>query len=131
MKETLPVGYGEDGITLMTVDPLKVFTFWEVREDTLSKFKGDLAVRVYDMTSTGFDKMNECSHFDLTVSERIGGMYIDVAPEKEFVAGIGVVCEGVFISITRSNKVSTPRATASETKALPLSFFASGFRAGY
>ncbi len=131
LKETLPAGYEENGITLMTVDPLKIFTFWEVREDTLSKFKGDLAVRVYDMTNAGFDKMNECSHFDLTVSERIGGMYIDAAPEKEFVADIGIVCEGVFISITRSNKVSTPRATASETEALSLSFFASGFRIGY
>ena len=43
------------GITLMTVDPWKLFAYWEVKEDTLSKIKGTLVLRVYDVTGIYFD----------------------------------------------------------------------------
>jgi hypothetical protein len=109
--EALPAEYGEDSITLMTVDPRKVFAYWEVREDALASYPGILNIRVYDVTGIDFDGTNANSYFDIAVNEAIGSWYIDVSPAKEFIADIGVISpKGVFIIIARSNKVSTPRA---------------------
>jgi len=130
--ETLPAEYGEDSIVLMTVDPNKLFTYWEVREDTLAMNEGNLNVRVYDVTGAEFDGTNANSYFDIAVSERIGSRYIDVSPEKEFITDIGIInIEGIFITIARSNKVSTPRITISEEAVLPLKLYDTGFRVGY
>lgn len=130
--EILPKEYDENNITLMTVDPSKLFTFWEVREDTLATYEGNLNVRVYDVTGVEFDGTNANSYFDIAVSERIGSRYIDVGPEKEFITDIGIINpEGVFITIARSNKVLTPRITISEEVILPQKLYDTGFRIGY
>jgi hypothetical protein len=120
--EILPTEYGENYITLMTVDPFKLFAFWEVREDTTKIFKGDLTVRIYDITGIDFDSMDANSYLDIRVAERIGKRYIDVGSDKEFIADIGIIYEGIFITIARSHKVSTPRATVSEEGELPQEF---------
>jgi hypothetical protein len=106
--EILPTEYGENYITLMTVDPFKIFAFWEVREDTTKIFKGDLTVRIYDITGIDFDSMDANSYLDIRVAERIGKSYIDVGSDKEFIADIGIIYDGIFITIARSHKVSTP-----------------------
>lgn len=129
--EALPTEYGENGITLMTVDPYKLFAFWEVREDTLKIFKGDLSIRVYDVTGIDFDRMDANSYFDIPVSERIGKLYIDVSPAKEFIADIGIMYEGIFITIARSNKISTPYAEISEEGLLPQKLYETGLCVGY
>jgi hypothetical protein len=130
--EKLPSEYGENGITLMTVDPNKLFTFWEVREDTLAIYTGNLTVRLYDVTGVDFDGTNANSYYDITVNERIGSSYIDVSPEKEFIADIGIInFLGTFFTIIRSNRVSTPRATIAEEGILPQKFYEIGIRVGY
>lgn len=130
--ETLPAEYGEDSIALMTVDPNKLFTYWEVREDTLAMHEGNLNIRVYDITGVEFDGTNANSYFDTTVSERIGSRYIDVSPEKEFITDIGIInIEGIFITIARSNTVLTPRITISEEAVLPQKLYETGLRVGY
>jgi hypothetical protein len=130
--EILPTEYGENNITLMTVDPNKLFTFWEVREDTLAMHEGNLNVRVYDVTGVEFDGTNANSYFDIAVSERIGSRYIDVSPEKEFITDIGIINpKGIFIAIARSNKVSTPPLTVSEEGMLPQKLNETGLRIGY
>lgn len=109
--EALPAEYGEDSITLMTVDPRKLFTYWEVRKDALASYPGILNIRVYDVTAVDFDGTNANSYFDIAVNEAIGSGYIDVSPAKEFIADFGVISpKGIFIIIARSNRVSTPRA---------------------
>ena len=130
--EGMPSEYGENEITLMIVDPYKLFTFWEVSEDTLKIFKGDLKIRLYDITGVDFDKSDANSYLDLPVTERIGRTYIDAVPEKEFIADIGIVYEGIFIAIARSNIVSTPRASVSEGEGLlPPKLYETGIRIGY
>jgi len=127
----LPEEYYENKITLMIVDPVKLFAFWEVREDTMSMYTGDLNVRVYDVTGIDLDRMNANSYFDLPVNNRIDSRNIDVGPEKEFVADIGIVSPyDIFITIARSNRVSTPRATISE-EGLPQKLYVTGLRVGY
>jgi len=128
----LPEEYYENNITLMIVDPVKLFAFWEVREDTLSIYTGDLNIRVYDVTGVDFDRMNANSYFDVAANERIGSLYMDVSPEKEFVADIGIVSPyDIFITIARSNKVLTPLAKISEEGLLPGKLYETGLRVGY
>ncbi|MBI5187629.1 MAG: DUF4912 domain-containing protein [Nitrospirae bacterium] len=130
--EALPTEYGEDSITLMTVDPKKLFAYWEVGEDTIARYGGILNIRVYDVTGIDFDGMNANSYFDIPVNEGIGSWYIDVSPETEFIADIGVINpQGIFITIARSNKVSTPRVEITEEGVLPQELYKTGLHVGY
>jgi len=115
--ETLPSEYGENGITLIVVDPYRLFSFWEVKEDTLKIFKGELTLKIYDIT----DNDPTCEELPLflekKVSQRIGDMYIDVLPGKKYIADIGIIfSEGIFISVARSNDVTTPEIIFPEKK---------------
>jgi hypothetical protein len=130
--DTLPSEYGENGITLMVVNPSKLFAFWEVREDTLQIFQGDLTIRIYDITGVDFESMDANSCIDMAVNYRIGDVYISVSPGKDYIADIGIVySEGIFITVARSLKVSTPHETLAEEKDLSEEFADVGLRVGY
>ena len=130
--ESLPSEYGENGITLMVVNPSKLFAFWEVREDTLQIFQGDLKIRLYDITGIDFDSMDANNCIDIAVNDRIGDGYISVSPGKDYIADIGIVySEGIFISVARSLKASTPHETIAEEKVLPEQPGDIGLRVGY
>jgi hypothetical protein len=124
----IPEEYGEDAVALMTVDPRKLFIYWEVTEDTLAKHKGDITVRLYDITGIDFDGMNANSYLDLTVDKRIGDLYMDVHPGQDYVADIGIKdLLGIFISIARSNKATTPlEGMAEEGKVLHPKLYETG-----
>ena len=130
-SEILPSEYGENDITAMPVDPHKLFVFWEVREDTMEMYEGDLTIRVCEGAGADFNRIDESSYFDIAVSERIGQRYIDVSPAREFIADIGITCEGTFIVIARSHKVSTPRAGSAAEDALPQDLDETVRRLGY
>ncbi|MGB9715523.1 MAG: DUF4912 domain-containing protein [Thermodesulfovibrionales bacterium] len=105
----IPEEYGEDAIAIMTVDPRKLFIYWEVSKDTMLVHRGDIALRLYDVTGIDFNGENANSYIDLTLYKRIGDLYMDVQPEREYIADIGVKDRtGFFTTIARSNKVSTP-----------------------
>lgn len=130
--EFLPSEYGENGITLMVVNPSKLFAFWEVREDTLHIFEGDLKIRLYDITGIDFDSMDANNCIDIGVNDRIGDGYISVSPGKDYIVDIGIVySEGIFITVARSLKVSTPHETIAEEKVLPVQPGDIGLRVGY
>ena len=119
-KKGLPAEYGENRITLMTVDPWKLFAYWEVRGNTLAKLKGKLVLRVYDVTGIYFDGRNANIVFDIPVHERVGDNYIGVGPNRDFIVDIGIVSrEGSFTAIARSAKATTPglKAVAEERTA--------------
>jgi len=132
-KKALPAEYGEDRITLMTVDPWKLFVYWEVKENTLSKIKGTLVLRVYDVTGIYFDGKNANLVFDVPVYGRIGDSYIGVGPDKAFIVDIGAVSKsGDFVAIARSNQTSTPALkVAKEEGALPQEIYEVGPVTGY
>jgi hypothetical protein len=130
--EPLPSEYGENSIMLITVNPCRIFTFWEVREDTLKISQGILTIRLYDITDIHFDYMDANSYVDREVSGRIGDMYLDVSPARDYAADIGILSSaGNFITIARSYKVSTPGITAPEGFESPAENIATGIRVGY
>jgi len=132
-KKGLPGAYGKDRITLMTVDPWKLFAYWEVREDTLSKVKGMLVLRVYDVTGIYFDGKNANLVFDIHVHGKIGDSYMGVGPGKTFIVDIGAVSKkGEFVTAARSNQASTPTLkVAKEEGALPQEIYEVGAVTGY
>ena len=132
-EKALPAEYGEDRITLMTVDPWKLFAYWEVKENTLSKIKGTLVLRVYDITGIYFDGKNANLVFDVPVHGRIGDSYIGVGPDKVFIVDMGAVSKaGDFVMIARSNQALTPALkVAKEEGALPQEIYEVGTVTGY
>jgi hypothetical protein len=130
-KAILPEEYGENSITLMTVDPYRLFVFWEVREETLGVFGGEINIRVYDVTGIDFDRMDANGCFDVKAEGRIGKCYVSVRPEREYIADVGIVFEGIFIAISRSERVSTPRAAVPEDGILLSALWEAGLRTGY
>jgi hypothetical protein len=125
--EILPEEYGEDSIALMTVDPMKLFVYWEVTEETFAKHKGNLNIRLYDVMGIEFDDTNAKSCFDIVVNSGIGNLYLVVNPEKEFIADIGIVdSSGTFSVVAKSNRVSTPRAEVMEKGILPQRLYETG-----
>jgi hypothetical protein len=130
--ESLPSEYGENGITLMVVNPSKLFAFWEVGEDTLRIFHGDLKIRIYDITGIDFDSMDANNCIDIAVHDRIGDGYISVSPGKDYIVDIGIVySEGIFITVARSLKVSTPHEIIAEETVLSVQPVDTGLRIGY
>jgi hypothetical protein len=129
--EILPEEYGEDSIALMTVDPRKLFIYWEVTEETFRKHKGTLNIRLYDVTDIEFDGTNANSYLDMVVNSGIGNLYLVVNPAKEFIADIGITdSSGTFGFVARSNKVSTPRSEVMEKGILPQRLYETGVETG-
>lgn len=126
--EKLPEEYGEDSIALMTVDPRKLFVYWETTKDTFKKHKGILNIRLYDVMGIEFDGTNSRSYSDVVINRGIGNLYLAVNPEKEFIADIGIIDSlGTFSVVARSNRVSTPRAEVMEKGILPERLYETGF----
>jgi hypothetical protein len=114
-EQPLPSEYGENSITLMLVNPRRVFTFWELREDALGLFQGHLNLRINDVTGIDPAVTYDVPFLDIPVDERIGSRYLDVSPGMEYITEIGIVYKNVFISIVKSSRVSTPRDRAGGT----------------
>jgi hypothetical protein len=130
-RAVLPEEYGENSVTLMTVDPYRLFAFWEVREEALEIFRGQVDIRVYDVTDIDFDMMDANSYIDVRADARVGKCYVSVNPEREYTADIGIIFDGIFIAIARSARVSTPRAAVSEEGILLSGPWVTGLRTGY
>jgi hypothetical protein len=129
--EILPEEYGEDSISLMTVDPRKLFIYWEVTEETFKKHKGTLNIRLYDVTDIEFDGTNANSYLDMVVNSGIGNLYLVVNPAKEFIVDIGITdSSGTFGVVARSNKVSTPRSEVMGKGILPQRLYETGVETG-
>lgn len=120
--EELPREYGDNRITLIARDPYCLFAYWEVTEERLNNLREDigrdanLALRVYDVTGIEFDGRNANSFFDIGIYERVGNWYIHTDnPDHSFCVDIGLITpRGNFVTISRSNTVTTPRDRVSE-----------------
>ena len=118
-QEDLPVKYDRDKMVLQVRDPRWLHTYWEIREDTLTKFKNELKdefykarriLRVYDVSHIIFDGNNAHRFFDLQINEYADNWYIEVGgPGRSWCVDYGLLLsDGRFITILRSNTVETP-----------------------
>lgn len=115
----LPWGYGKDRIVLQTRDPWWIHTYWELTMATRDRLIGEFGnqfsaarptLRVYDVSNIIFDGTNAHRFFDIEIKFEAMNWYIDVGgPGRSWCVDLGIrLSDGRFITIVRSNVVSTP-----------------------
>ncbi len=119
MPQELSNAYGKDGIVLIARDPWWLYTFWEVTRETYDKLRNDLGehlhsarrvLRVYDVSNIIFNGSNANRFFDVFVHHDSLNWYIDTGgPGRSWCVDFGLLLsDGRFITIVRSNTVTTP-----------------------
>jgi hypothetical protein len=119
--EHIPWGYGQDRITILPIDPRRLYAYWEVRDDSIEAArqalgKGGrdawLGLRVYDITGRIFDGTNAHSYFDQKVDRDTRQWFLDInKPTSTHCVEVGMKSyEGYFVKIARSGRVDFPRA---------------------
>ncbi|MEN2998349.1 MAG: DUF4912 domain-containing protein [Brevinematia bacterium] len=120
----LPHEYGETKIVFLVQDPYWTHVYWEIshqkREELGLLPRGEhgkqLVVRVYDITGVEsiFNGLNANSFFDVYVNDYTNNWYINVPEyDKSYCADLGVMIDGNFIVIARSNIIRVPRGSVS------------------
>ena len=115
----LPPQYNVDKMVLMVRDPWWLYTYWELKQATVERLKGELkdefskakrVLRVYDVTNINFNGSNANRFFDIHIHEFANNWYIDTgAPGRSWCVDFGLILSnGKFITILRSNVVQTP-----------------------
>ncbi len=121
MPQELPGSYGYDRIVLQVRDPWWLHSYWEVSEHNFSRLRDQLGdayysakriLRVYDVSLVIFNGNNAHRFFDLEINPDATSWYIDIGePGKSWCVDFGLrLADGRFITILRSNTVSTPLA---------------------
>jgi hypothetical protein len=122
----LPHNYGIDRIVLMARDPHWLYAYWEVtatKQEAFKKSYGPAAwtstrpvLRVYDVTGVDFTGINAQSYLDIHVNEQTDNWHIQVGePDHTFCVDLGrMFPDGRFVTLLRSNTVTTPRASLSD-----------------
>jgi len=122
----LPRSYGVDRLVLMVRDPYWLYAYWEItatRMEEISARHGPGAwnasrpvLRVYDVTGVDFNGSNANSFFDYNLRDYTDSWHINV-PEanRTYCVDMGrLFADGTFITILRSNYVTTPRDNLSD-----------------
>lgn len=126
-EEELPVGYGDNKIVLMARDPHWAYVYWEINSQKIAEAKRRLSaafddsrliLRVYDITGIEFDGKNAHSFFDIEIPNLLGNWYVPLGrPNRTFCIDIGYMeTGGGLFSLSRSNKVTSPRDSFSEVQ---------------
>lgn len=116
--QELPHAYAENKIVLLVRDCSWLYTYWEARGDTIDKVRQEIgdaffsakrALRVYDVTDIIFNGTNAHRFFDIDVGHEKGTWYINSEPGRSWCVDFGLLLgDGRFITIARSNTVTTP-----------------------
>ena len=117
----LPSHYGRDRLVLMARDPRWIYAYWEIthekHQEMLQKHVlewgfGKPVLRLYDLSP----RAGEPALVDVALCDEADSWYVRIdRPRHRFVAEIGRLFSGKFVSLVRSNEVALPPETVSET----------------
>lgn len=122
----LPHRYGVDRLALMARDPHWLFAYWEITATKQEEFNTNYGptawnsthpvLRVYDVTGVEFNGANAKGFVDIHVGEHVDNWHIQVGePDRSFCVDLGrMFQDGRFVTLLRSNIVTTPRASLSD-----------------
>ncbi|MEW6516954.1 MAG: DUF4912 domain-containing protein [candidate division FCPU426 bacterium] len=114
--------YGDNRIVLMIRDPYWCFVYWDLSAEKqteaireLQQAGARLMLRVYDVTDLEFDGSNAHRTMDIEVTEEATNWYINVwAADRAYCVDLGLLYpDGRFVTLARSNVVTTPRDSVS------------------
>jgi hypothetical protein len=119
-REDIPWGYGQDRVTAMTMDPDRLYVYWEVTDEALERARAGLGpggrdawlnLRVYDVTNRIFDGTNAQHYFDHSVSRTDRQWFFFIGrPSSTALVEIGLKsAEGYFVRVARSGRADFPR----------------------
>lgn len=130
----LPREYGENDLLLMVVDPDVVYAAWEIRKDALPEEKGEITMRVSEVSGIGISGARAGRPFlDIKIEDRVGSGFFDIhMPGRDVVAEIGLLfSDSTFKPILRSPVVSFPKLLAFDELGIVRKLFEAGMRVGY
>lgn len=115
----IPWGYGQDRVTAMAVDPLRLYVYWEVTDEAIAAARRGLGpagegawlnLRVYDVSQRIFDGTNAHSYFDHRVERWDRQWFFAIGkPTSTACVEVGLKSiEGFFVRIARSGRVDFP-----------------------
>ncbi|MFZ5650473.1 MAG: DUF4912 domain-containing protein [Bacillota bacterium] len=122
----LPQSYGLDRLVLMVRDPHWLYAYWEITATKMEEISVKLGprswdnsrpvLRVYDVTGVDFNGANAKRYFDCSLNEYSDNWYINVAEaNRSYCVDLGrLFPDGSFVTILRSNIVTTPRDALSD-----------------
>ncbi|MFZ5632533.1 MAG: DUF4912 domain-containing protein [Bacillota bacterium] len=122
----LPRSYNVDRLVLMVRDPYWLYAYWEITATKMEEIAARYGprvwgpsrpvLRVYDVTGISFNGSNANSFFDCSLNELAENWYINVPhANRTYCADLGrLLPDGSFITILRSNPVTTPRDALSD-----------------
>ncbi|MGD8401633.1 MAG: DUF4912 domain-containing protein [Bacillota bacterium] len=123
-EHQIPPHYNDTRMILMVRDPYWLYTYWNVNENTKSQIAAggrnfdqlQLILRVYDVTDLNFDGSSSNYYFDINLNHYTNNWYINVTQSnRSFCVDLGYIAEsGHFVTIVRSNIVTTPRDRVSD-----------------
>jgi hypothetical protein len=118
-KLELPELYEEDKITLLPVDPTKMFTYWDISTETINKFIinniRDFYLKINDVTGIMYNGYNANLYWMEKCSIEVGDWYIYLNQGgRNFCVEIGYISQGEFNIIAKSNTIMVPAGKASE-----------------
>lgn len=121
--------YDKNYLVLLVRDPYCLYAYWELsarqKEIIAQEFNctwGEvpLVMRVYDVTGINFNGSNAHQHYDIPVHAMANNQYIkEVKANTSYCIDLGVVTlDGRFVTLLRSNIVSTPRDSLADGSGL-------------
>jgi hypothetical protein len=120
--DALPGSYNDNRIVLLARDPHWLYAYWDFSGEHFSKARNQLAatderlvLRIFDVTYIEFNGANAWSSRDFELTPFATSWYISVPQaDAAYCAEIGYRApDGRFVSLGRSNVISTPRAEVS------------------
>ncbi|MFH2138283.1 MAG: DUF4912 domain-containing protein [Candidatus Omnitrophota bacterium] len=115
----LPSGYADTRIVIQVRDPYWLYAYWEVNPNKWDGLRQELGealdsskrvLRIYDITGVQFNGSNSNGFFDIDINDFAANWYINIGtPGRGYCVDLGLIlADGRFITIARSNCVTTP-----------------------
>jgi len=116
--QNLPQEYGTDMLLAYVRDPYWIYTHWEITAHAKAQlqkkygahcYHSGWVLRVYDVSYIEFNGQNAHRHFDIQTTSTACQWYIPVVSGHSFIIDLGIkLPDGTFITVVRSNCVTTP-----------------------
>jgi hypothetical protein len=115
--DTYPIEkrYNQTKVVFMVRDPNWAYAYWDLDNKLLEKLKtkadGDqLVLRVHDVELIDFTGSNANSSFDIPIQIDDASWYIYLPNQNcSYVLELGIISEGKYRCLARSNRIRTPR----------------------
>lgn len=129
----LPSEYGENMLLPMPVDPVTLFVSWEIIPRVLAAFRGEIVLRLYDVTGVDFTGLNAHRFVDFYLHDRVGDEFLRAdMPGREAIAEIGILPPGGhFTPILRSRRFFFPAPVGPDELGIGQKLSDSGIPFGY